>query len=80
MERFPISEPKKAKGLQKDKEKVFPSYCNILCKFKLSFEMRTLTIILEYMLLIQKSRRSGVGCPEELVNLRIQVWWPMDET
>ncbi|GFP82796.1 sister chromatid cohesion protein pds5 homolog b [Phtheirospermum japonicum] len=29
---------------------------------------------------IKKSRRPRVAYGEELVNLRIQVWWPMDET
>ncbi|KAL7099582.1 hypothetical protein ACP275_09G093500 [Erythranthe tilingii] len=28
----------------------------------------------------EKSRKPRVACGEELVNLRIQVWWPMDET
>lgn len=71
---FPKSKPAKA-NLEKEKEKVLS--CPII-KYDVNFEIISL-MYLQYTSIQKKSRRPRFDFGEELVNLRIQVWWPMDE-
>ncbi|KAL0342179.1 UNVERIFIED_CONTAM: hypothetical protein Scaly_1880500 [Sesamum calycinum] len=71
IEELPMS--KQASDPRKEKEKV--PLIDHGVNLKYSFRC----LILECMLSIQNPRRSRVDYGEELINLRIQVWWPMDE-